>query len=403
MSIVVISPFDSIPGEGMRPGRFTHLCESLVELNETVIWLTTDYSHFSKRKRTVDQSSLKHYKIILVKTIPYKSNISISRLVSHLFFGLSVFYWLLKINHSGRIKGIICANPPVMVNLLTSLFCSAYRIPGICDINDVWPEAFSRFLPDSFAIRVFFKISIKIRKLMFKGYSAVTAVSNDYIKIVSNSIPLHTPTMSFPLGHDFDEFAEQLDLKWNNYSKQVGKIWAIYVGTISKNYDLITIIESAISFPEVMFFFVGSGEDFEYFSQYAKQISADNITFTGFLPYKDMCNLLNICDFGLLSVNNKAFIRFPNKAFDYFAAGLNVLSNISEGEVSEFLKNKNIGGSYIEGSSESFKKCLRDQINSRNLKQQEIIQVTKSNYDSKYIYKNFARWSQRIIEERNAN
>jgi Glycosyl transferases group 1 len=403
VSIVVISPFDPIPGESLRPGRFTHLCEALEELNESAIWLTSDFSHISKKKRELDATTALSYKIILVRTLPYRTNISLLRLLSHFLFGVSVVFWLFKIKHAQNIKGIICSNPPITVNFLVAIFCKLFKIPGICDINDVWPEAYSRFLLNPLIIKTVFPALKYIRRISFRGFSAITAVSEDYLKIISNDIPVDLPTQNFPLSHDFDEFNRQIDTEWNMYTKDSTQIWAIYVGTISKNYDLKTIIDSANLFPNVIFFFAGTGEDFDYFTQYVAKLETKNVIFTGFLSYKNLCNLLNLCDIGLLSVNNNAFIRFPNKTFDYFAAGLTVLSNISEGEVSDFLKSENIGETFIEGNLISFQVTLSKLIANRKLKSKAIAKIAKSKYHSKLVYRNFAYWTKQVIESKNGN
>src|SRR5712691_2253757 len=82
LHLVIINPFDTLPGESFRPQRYTCLYELLRKVTVDVTWLISDFHHWSHSRRSVGRiPSLGRGNILLVKTLPYKRNISIRRFI----------------------------------------------------------------------------------------------------------------------------------------------------------------------------------------------------------------------------------------------------------------------------------------------------------------------------------
>jgi hypothetical protein len=94
--------------------------------------LYSNFSHSLKKFRKVDQAGTH-----AIRTVSYKSNLSIIRFVSHTIFAFKVFIHLIK----GKADLIYLILPP---NILSLIVLGMYRkSPNlIVDVIDLWPEAF---------------------------------------------------------------------------------------------------------------------------------------------------------------------------------------------------------------------------------------------------------------------
>ena len=80
--IVIIAPFCSF-SILTRDSRHVFLANIYHDLGYSVTLYTSQYDHYSKRYVKLETSQYP-FKVIQIPELPYKSNISISRLVSHL-------------------------------------------------------------------------------------------------------------------------------------------------------------------------------------------------------------------------------------------------------------------------------------------------------------------------------
>jgi len=84
MKIFVITTGENIPllGDKGKQMRSSILCEKL-SVNNDVTYLTSDFNHFSKKRREFNNILKNKYKIHVIKSFAYKKNISISRFINH--------------------------------------------------------------------------------------------------------------------------------------------------------------------------------------------------------------------------------------------------------------------------------------------------------------------------------
>ena len=83
LHVALASPFDFLPCEDVRPGRYRHLSRELVARGHRVTWLTSSFSHQNKRARRMDElGSTEGIQIVSLPVQGYPSNIHPMRLVS---------------------------------------------------------------------------------------------------------------------------------------------------------------------------------------------------------------------------------------------------------------------------------------------------------------------------------
>jgi len=189
----------------------------------------------------------------------------------------------------------------------------------------------------------------------------MTSVSEDYLSYFVGNFDSEDKKSVCHLGQDMGAFSAQYDPNWKIAQKLPGERWIIYVGTVSQNYDLETVVRALDLLPsDVRLIMIGDGPDL---SRLKTMIDTRRCTITGKLPYRDMVNYLYRADVGVIPVRAASHIRFPGKVFDYLAAGLSVASNIRSGELESLIGRSALGVTYSEGSpvecAAALDTCLR--------------------------------------------
>lgn len=108
-------------------------------------------------------------------------------------------------------------------------------------------------------------------------------------------------------------------LKESN-NKKVG-----YIGTISEWFDIKTIYECAIKHTKIEFYIIGPyNSNLDFDSKY----KADNIIFTGRIPYYSVPNVLNDIDVAIMPFVLNSLVESVNpvKIYEYLAMGKPVLA-----------------------------------------------------------------------------
>ena len=82
MRVWIENPFDNLPCEGFRPQRYWLMAEAFARAGHDVTLWTSDFSHATKAPRSISPFSAP-FRLKLVKTPPYRSNVSLSRILSH--------------------------------------------------------------------------------------------------------------------------------------------------------------------------------------------------------------------------------------------------------------------------------------------------------------------------------
>ena len=104
---------------------------------------TSTFDHVKKENRFKENKIIKinnNLETHFLKTIPYKKNISIIRLISNFFLGVRLYFYLKKQKDQPDL--IFVAFPPIETSLACILFSKKRGIKTIIDVRDLWPEVF---------------------------------------------------------------------------------------------------------------------------------------------------------------------------------------------------------------------------------------------------------------------
>lgn len=355
MNIWLVNPFDPLPGESFRPGRYAFLAHLLADKGHKVSWWTSNFFHMTKSYRKPPETK-PGLRIIQLGTPRYKRNIGLKRLLNH-----SVYAG--KFNRRAKEENppdlIISSCPPLSSAAAAIKIARELGIKCVVDIQDLWPESFDVVFPPSITRTIFYPFR-KYADGIYRSADALTAVSRTYLDRAASVRKNGTKSIVSYLGIDVDLFDA---CGGNDYhpGKTEGALWAVYIGTIGRCYDIKTILDAAQLLkslhPRIKFLIAGDGPQYAMFHKMAKRKNLSNCQFLGLLAYARLVGLLRQSDIGLNTFVANAKNSFPNKVFDYMAAGLALVNSI-EGELEGLIRDRNIGLQYRAGDPHSLSETV---------------------------------------------
>ena len=321
-------------------GRFIQIANNLSDSYEVEI-VTSDFDHLTKAKAEETHINWP-FKITKLKEIGYPKNVCLKRFVSHYLWGKEVRKYLRE---SGLPDLIYCAVPSLTGPSEAIRYAKEKNIPVIVDIQDLWPEAFKMAINiPIFSDILFFPFEIKANEI-YRNANDIIAVSDTYLqraKRVNSKVELgHVVFLGSRLS-DFDRYVEEYKTERDDQSIRLA-----YCGTLGSSYDITCVIDAlsiikkrGINPPE--FIVMGSGPRLDEFKQYATEKNV-KATFTGRLPYPEMCGLLCSCDIAVNPISKGAAQSIINKHADYAASGLPIINTQENKEYRNLITTYNMG------------------------------------------------------------
>lgn len=133
-----------------------------------------------------------------------------------------------------------------------------------------------------------------------------------------------------------------------------GKLVFTFIGTFGHSYELELVAMAAKHFekrcPEIAFVLVGEGHQREALSR--NYGGLENLHLVGWKDTREIAGILFRSHVGLVPCRSLPD-TVPNKPFEYFAAGLPILSSL-EGEMAEIIQHHGLGLSYPAGDLSEF-------------------------------------------------
>lgn len=337
---VVFAPFLSVGG---GENRSWTIAAALAKFMPTDV-VTSDFDH-SLKTRIVSQPTGLFSRVEYLKTLPYRNNSSVARLVSHVLLGLRAGWYF---SCTRRRYNTVYVSAPLNV-MAWLIFCLAGRRTKIIDIIDIWPDA----LPLSRRLRLVLHPFLSAWRMILNAavYRAdiVLSVSDGYKEQIEPYVSRKALVRRFYIGHAPLVSAAQ---------KQ--RLFTIaYVGNLGRLYDFETLME-ALSQPELksttQLFVVGLGDRQEWL---AEQLKRHNIQHRFFGPVFEggrLAEILRSCHAGFNGYINTT-ATFSYKANTYLAAGLPLVNSMT-GDLRRLVAEHHLGENYVAGDHRQLMDCL---------------------------------------------
>lgn len=334
MDIVIVSEFSESFAKDDND-RFLYLAKTLSEKHETEL-VTSTFRHSMKCRRT-EPADEWPFRITFLEEPGYPRNICLQRFRSHRIWGRNVLAYLEK---RKKPDAVYCAVPSLTAPAKIAKYCEKNHIRFIVDVQDLWPEAFRMVLDIPAVSSLVFAPFARLAGESYRRADAVCAVSESYRARALRDNRKTTAGCAVYLGVDleaFDRYAAE-----HPFARKDGEILLGYAGTLGTSYDLPAVFAAMrrLNRPELRLVVAGNGPLEESFRQQAEGL---NVTFTGRLPYEQMCGVLKSCDIVVNPIVATSVATIINKHGDYAASGKPVLNTQNSEEYRTLVEEYRMG------------------------------------------------------------
>jgi len=274
------------------------------------------------RKGIVSEQKLDSIRVLRAYTYASLHRSFIWRIVSFLSFMLTS---VVAAFQAGRVDVVMGTSPPIFQAVSAWFVAKVRRRPFLLEIRDLWPE----FAIDMGVLTnpALVSASRWLERFLYSQCDHLLVNSPAYrTYLLDRGVP--PEKISFiPNGVDCAMFHPEE--KGEGVRRELhldGKFVVTYAGALGPANDIMTVLRSAEllkSEEQIHFLFVGDGKDRVLLEQAAMEMGLQNVTFTGAQPKQRMASFLAASDACLAVLKNIPMFSttYPNKVFDYMAAG----------------------------------------------------------------------------------
>jgi glycosyltransferase involved in cell wall biosynthesis len=371
MKIWLIKTGESIPLDEKNPRLYRTgiLNAILIENGHDVIWWNSTFNHAELKHRFTNNQEINlanNGKLILLHGCGYRKNISILRFLDH-FQVARQFELLAQTQEKPDI--ILCAFPTIALCSKAIKYGRRHNIPVLIDYRDLWPEVFVNILPKKLhrlGNVLFYPLFNKVANI-FKEATGITSITQPILNLALKKAERKQNKFDsvFPLAYEKPSTSQpdkEAQTFWEgmNIFKNDKQFIICYFGKIGYQFDLKTVIEAAkiCRSENIKFIFCGSGDNLAFYKNLSRDLN--NVIFTGQVNKSQIIYLMSIANIGIAPYKNSLDFNssFPNKAIEYMAGKLPILTSLWDGHLGEYIQEKNIGFVYKNNESESLAKLI---------------------------------------------
>ncbi len=262
------------------------------------------------------------------------------RIFSFLSFMFSSFFKSLSIQHVDAVWG---TSPPIFQSFTAWLVARLKGVPFILEIRDLWP---------AFAIAVgvlnnktLIALSQWLERFLYRHADLIVVNSPGFIEHIrargGSNICL------IPNGADPLFFQETHTDVRKDHPNWKGKFVVLYTGAHGMSNDLEVVLQAANLLREqsdIHFVLLGDGKEKQHLIQMAFDMGLTNLEFDDPLPKTGMPAVIAAADacLAILKPIEMYKTTYPNKVFDYMAAGKPIVLAI-DGVIREVVVNSDCG------------------------------------------------------------
>jgi len=311
------------------------------------------------KTRLVSEQDMDGVRVLRAYTYPSLHRSFVWRIVTFLSFMLTSVWAGLK---AGPVDVVMGTSPPIFQAVSASVVAFLRRRPFLLEIRDLWPEfgidmgvltnpvliRLARWLERFLYNRAAHFI---VNSPAYRDYLLRKGIPQNRISLIANGVD---PTMFDPTNRG-EVIREEFGL--------VGKFVATYAGALGQANDIPTILRAAQKLQgetAVHILLVGDGKERVNLERLATDMDLQNVTFTGSRPKAQMKDFLAASDVGVATLLDIPMFRttYPNKVFDYMAAGRATVLGI-DGVIREVIEAANGGVFVPPGDADKLAEALR--------------------------------------------
>lgn len=326
MKTLLINQAFVSPGE---PGHTRHyeLGRYLQERGHDLIIVASSLNYQTgqrtvEKNRLVVEQNIDGIKVLRAYIVPALHHSFVWRIIAFVSFMFTSVYAALR---AGKVDLVMGTSPPIFQAVSAWFVAALRRKPFLLEVRDLWPE----FGIDMGVLKnpIIIKLSRWLEQFLYTRARHIVVNSPAYVDYLrSKGVP--QDKISFiPYGTDVDMFNPTVDGK--ALRRELGlddKFLAVYAGALGLANDIPTLLRAAQRLRNksgIQFVFFGDGKERSNLQQAAEDMELTNVTFAGARPKNEMPQVLAAADACIAILQDIPMFRttYPNKVFDYMAAG----------------------------------------------------------------------------------
>ncbi|HHS13509.1 MAG TPA: glycosyltransferase WbuB [bacterium] len=303
---------------GTRHAELARYCEPM-GLSFDII--TSPVSYLTGRRKSPNHQNLPGVRVHEAWTLRGLHRNFLTRVLCFFSFMFSSVFAALKISRTDVIMG---TSPPIFQAVSSWLVSLIRNKPFVLEIRDLWPE----FAVDMGVLKnpVLIFLARRLERWLYRRADHIIVNSPAYPKyLMERNVPAEKITV-IPNGVDAAMFTRDAPWKLPVPEPDPGKYHVVYTGALGPANDIDTLIEAANrlkSEDDIHIWLVGDGKDRSRLQRLVSEKKLGNVTFTGAVPKTAIPAILQRIDLCVAILRNIPMFRttYPNKVFDYMAAG----------------------------------------------------------------------------------
>ncbi len=281
----------------------------------------------------------------------------VHRVINFLSFMISSFVAGLRVKNVDLVWG---TSPPIFQGVTAWLLARVKRVPFLFEIRDLWP-AFAvavGVLTNPWLIRA----SEWLERFLYRRADQLMVNSPGFIAHIQHRGGDEIELV--PNGVDVDMFDPSDEGPDFRTEHGLGdKFVALYAGAHGMSNDLDVVLDAANLLrenPKVAIVFVGDGKEKPGLEKQAEILGLENIYFVPSIPKIQMSGALAAADacIAILKPIEMYKTVYPNKVFDYMAAGRPVILAMA-GVIREVVEKAGAGISVPSGDAQKLADAIR--------------------------------------------
>jgi len=278
---------------------------------------------------------------------------------------LSFFSFMITSFIAGlRVRGVTLVwgtSPPIFQAVTAWMLARLKGAPFLFEVRDLWPY----FAIDVGVLRqpVIIRMSEWLERFLYKRADSLVINSPGFMEHVSSRggecvfvVPNGVDVAMFDQTIDRDGFRSEHHLQ--------DKFVLIYAGAHGVSNDLGTILDAAEILkdaPSICFVLLGDGKEKDALQERARQLSLNNVLFLPPVPKNEIPGALAGADacVAILKPIEAYKTTYPNKVFDYMAAGKPVLLMI-DGVIRDVVEEADAGIFVEPGDAEGLAVAVQE-------------------------------------------